>query len=88
MAAVSRAGLEDNGSPAGTGMESGGNPDEKGDQSVARCEDSAAGTRDRMFSWFDVARAGAQLTLDVLRVIREASDLYRKLSGGKGGAGS
>lgn len=41
-------------------------------------------TRERMFSWFDVVRAGAQLTLDVLRVMREASDLFRKLSGGRG----
>lgn len=64
-----------NGEPAGkpdTGETGGGVP--------------STDARERMFSWFDVVRAGAQLTLDVLRVIREASDLFRKLSGGKGAA--
>ncbi len=37
-------------------------------------------TSEKVFSWFDVVRSGAQLTLDVIRVIREATDLYRKLS--------
>ena len=49
--------------------------------------ESVGETKERVFSWFDVIRAGAQLTLDVLRVVREASDLFRKLSGGKGAAG-
>ncbi len=47
--------------------------------------ESGRDTRERVFSWFDVVRAGAQLTLDVIRVIRETTDLYRKLSSGKGG---
>jgi hypothetical protein len=52
-----------------------------------RVMESGGGGRERVFSWFDVARAGAQLTLDVIRVIREASDLYRKLSRGTGSVG-
>lgn len=44
---------------------------------------SGTDRKEKVFSWFDVVRAGAQLTLDVLRVIRETSDLYRKISSGK-----
>lgn len=33
-------------------------------------------------SWMNVATGCAQLTLDVIRVIREATDLYRKLRAG------
>lgn len=36
-------------------------------------------TREQVFSWFEIVRSGAQLTLDMLRVVREAADLYRKL---------
>jgi hypothetical protein len=34
-------------------------------------------------SWMNAVTAAAQLTLDVIRVIREAVDLYRKLFPGK-----
>ncbi|MBU4337878.1 MAG: hypothetical protein KJ548_15050 [Actinobacteria bacterium] len=37
------------------------------------------------FSWLNAITAGSQLTLDIIRVIREATDLYRKLFPGKGG---
>jgi ribosomal protein L7/L12 len=30
-------------------------------------------------SWMTIVRSGAQLTLDVIRVVREATDLYRHL---------
>jgi hypothetical protein len=37
------------------------------------------------FSLLNAIAAGSQLTLDIIRVIREATDLYRKLFPGKGG---
>ncbi len=62
---------------------------ERQERSVgAKQRESVGETREKVFSWFDVVRAGAQLTLDLLRVIRETSDLYRKLSGGRGAAGT
>jgi len=72
--------LGNNGSRSSRDSE--GNPGGTESESLAQRGDSDVGTREKVFSWFDVVRAGAQLTLDVLRVIREASDLYRKVSGG------
>jgi len=51
-------------------------------------EEVGGSTRERMFSWVDIIRAGAQLTLDLMRVLREGTDLYRKLHRGKGGMGT
>lgn len=82
-ASVSTADLGNNGSRSSGDSEE--NPTES--ESLAQRGDSDVATREKVFSWFDVLRAGAQLTLDVLRVVREASDLYRKLSSGSGGAG-
>ncbi|MBU1669637.1 MAG: hypothetical protein KKF41_02680 [Actinobacteria bacterium] len=67
--------------------EPGGELDEMKDEKNEGQGEHGGDTRERVFSWFDVVRAGAQLTLDVIRVIREGTDLYRKLYGGKGVTG-
>jgi hypothetical protein len=48
-------------------------------------EESRGDKGKQEFSWLDTIRAGAQLTLDIIRVLREATDLYRKLFPAKGG---
>ena len=35
------------------------------------------------FSWLNAITAASQLTLDIIRVIREATDLYRRLFPGR-----
>lgn len=61
-------------------MESGRKPDKPEGEDAVRPAESGVDARERVFSWFDVIRAGAQLTLDMVRVVREATDLYRKFS--------
>lgn len=67
---------------AGTGK-SNGDSDKLASRDNAIPGEPGTDTKDKVYSWFDIVRAGAQLTLDVLRVIRETSDLYRKISSGK-----
>lgn len=42
-------------------------------------ETAAGGETDRKRNWLNIITAGAQLTLDVIRVLREAGDFYRKV---------
>jgi hypothetical protein len=46
---------------------------------------SSSGPGIKEFSWITAITVGAQLTLDIIRVIREATDLKRKLYPAKDG---
>ncbi len=54
-------------------------PETKAGAKEGSSPERAGETREQVFSWFEIVRSGAQLTLDVLRVVRETADLYRKL---------